>query len=380
MRHRLRPPERRPPDHSRPGRPRRLPGVPARGRSRPALRRVRPGASVHVPPALARPRPDRDLLVPRRVAHARARLARRALRARDRRGRGTGRGDAVPRRVPLPPLRGQAPLRAPGVGRLRERDGLRAGLRASSSRDASGFRYPRENYLADMDDGFYSADYLRAWIRAAQVRAYLREAIGEDWWRRPETGVVPARPVRPGHAAVERGCRRAGSASTRSTPTRSSPSSPGAGCRTTGRSSLPPTLSVADGATPRGASQDDRPFAARSGRDAAGRRAALRGGEEAPLRDGLRAAVLRAAGSRGAARLRRQGVHGRQLPLRRGHDEGEGGRGRAVCRRRRRRARRGPERARAPVRARLATSATSSLRSCARCASRASTWGRESCS
>ena len=40
-----------------------------------------------------------------------------------------------------------------------------------------------------MDDGFYSADYLRAWIRAAQVRAYLREAIGEDWWRRPDTGV-----------------------------------------------------------------------------------------------------------------------------------------------------------------------------------------------
>ena len=39
-----------------------------------------------------------------------------------------------------------------------------------------------------MDDGFYSADYLRAWIRAAQVRAYLRETIGEDWWRRPETG------------------------------------------------------------------------------------------------------------------------------------------------------------------------------------------------
>ena len=70
VRHRLRPPQRRPPDHSRPGRPRRLPGVPARGRARAALRRVRPGASVHVPAALARPRPDRDLLVPRRVAHA----------------------------------------------------------------------------------------------------------------------------------------------------------------------------------------------------------------------------------------------------------------------------------------------------------------------
>lgn len=53
---------------------------------------------------------------------------------------------------------------------------------------ASGFRYPREGYLGDMDDGFYSADYLRAWIRAAQVRAALRARIGDDWWRRPETG------------------------------------------------------------------------------------------------------------------------------------------------------------------------------------------------
>jgi hypothetical protein len=53
---------------------------------------------------------------------------------------------------------------------------------------ASGFRYPRAGYLADMDDGFYSADYLRAWIRAAQVRAHLREQVGPDWWRRRETG------------------------------------------------------------------------------------------------------------------------------------------------------------------------------------------------
>jgi hypothetical protein len=53
---------------------------------------------------------------------------------------------------------------------------------------ASGFRYPRVNYLADMDSGFYSADYLRAWIRAAQVRAYLRRSVGDDWWRSRETG------------------------------------------------------------------------------------------------------------------------------------------------------------------------------------------------
>jgi hypothetical protein len=39
-----------------------------------------------------------------------------------------------------------------------------------------------------MDEGFYSADYLRAWIRAAQVRSYLRSTVGEDWWESPETG------------------------------------------------------------------------------------------------------------------------------------------------------------------------------------------------
>jgi hypothetical protein len=39
-----------------------------------------------------------------------------------------------------------------------------------------------------MDEGFYSADYLRAWIRAAQLRAHLRGAIGADWWEQRATG------------------------------------------------------------------------------------------------------------------------------------------------------------------------------------------------
>jgi len=59
---------------------------------------------------------------------------------------------------------------------------------AEDLRVATGFRYRSDGYLADMDDGFYSADYLRAWIRSAQLRAYLRETIGVDWWRRRETG------------------------------------------------------------------------------------------------------------------------------------------------------------------------------------------------
>jgi hypothetical protein len=53
---------------------------------------------------------------------------------------------------------------------------------------ATGFRYPRENYLADMDWGFYTADYLRAWIRSAQLRHRLRADLGAEWWRSPDTG------------------------------------------------------------------------------------------------------------------------------------------------------------------------------------------------
>jgi hypothetical protein len=53
---------------------------------------------------------------------------------------------------------------------------------------ATGVRYPADGHLADMDAGFYSADYLRAWIRHAQLRAHLIDEVGEDWWRNPGTG------------------------------------------------------------------------------------------------------------------------------------------------------------------------------------------------
>jgi len=54
--------------------------------------------------------------------------------------------------------------------------------------EATGVRYRADAYLADMDGGFYSADYLRAWIRSAQLRDYLVREIGQDWWRNAETG------------------------------------------------------------------------------------------------------------------------------------------------------------------------------------------------
>jgi hypothetical protein len=55
---------------------------------------------------------------------------------------------------------------------------------------ATGVRYDPRGYLADMDSGFYSADYLRAWIRSAQLRTYLLNEIGDDWWRSPQTGDI----------------------------------------------------------------------------------------------------------------------------------------------------------------------------------------------
>jgi hypothetical protein len=69
--------------------------------------------------------------------------------------------------------------------------------RGASSRDyrplltaATGLRYDERGHLSDMDAGFYSADYLRAWIRSAQLSAYLRREVGEDWWRSARTGEI----------------------------------------------------------------------------------------------------------------------------------------------------------------------------------------------
>jgi hypothetical protein len=72
-------------------------------------------------------------------------------------------------------------------GRFRE-DGGTPGGYSERLTAATGIHYPAENYLSDMDSGFYSADYLRAWIRSAQLRQFLVREVGESWWRSPETG------------------------------------------------------------------------------------------------------------------------------------------------------------------------------------------------
>ena len=105
-------------------------------------------------------------------------------------------------------------------GRYAEDGGTPAGY-SELLTEATGIRYPAENYLADMDSGFYSADYLRAWIRSAQLRAAPRS--------RGRGGLVaPPRDRRRGCAssgARGRGRRarrsRRGSATSRSTRRRS---------------------------------------------------------------------------------------------------------------------------------------------------------------
>jgi hypothetical protein len=72
-------------------------------------------------------------------------------------------------------------------GRFRENGGSAEGY-SERLTSATGVFYRPDAYLADMDAGFYSADYLRAWIRSAQLREHLAGEIGPDWWRSSETG------------------------------------------------------------------------------------------------------------------------------------------------------------------------------------------------
>jgi hypothetical protein len=69
-------------------------------------------------------------------------------------------------------------------------DGAAAAGYSERLTEATGVRYPESNFLSDMDAGFYSADYLRAWIRSAQLRAHLLKTVGDDWWRSPQTGEI----------------------------------------------------------------------------------------------------------------------------------------------------------------------------------------------
>jgi len=51
------------------------------------------------------------------------------------------------------------------------------------------FRHPESHYLMDVDDGFYTANYLRAWVFEAQVRRVLKETFGDNWFEKKGAGI-----------------------------------------------------------------------------------------------------------------------------------------------------------------------------------------------
>ncbi len=51
-----------------------------------------------------------------------------------------------------------------------------------------GVRIAPERYLEDVDDAFYVAQYLRAWIFEMQLRAYLEKQFGVEWFGTPQAG------------------------------------------------------------------------------------------------------------------------------------------------------------------------------------------------
>lgn len=54
---------------------------------------------------------------------------------------------------------------------------------------ATLFAYGEEDYLQDVDPGFYAARYLRAWQLEAAVTGELVRRYDEDWFRNPGAGV-----------------------------------------------------------------------------------------------------------------------------------------------------------------------------------------------
>lgn len=59
---------------------------------------------------------------------------------------------------------------------------------AALQTEATGFVRSPAMYLSDVDDGFYSGAYLRAWAFEAGLREYLRTRYGYRWWASRKAG------------------------------------------------------------------------------------------------------------------------------------------------------------------------------------------------
>lgn len=75
--------------------------------------------------------------------------------------------------------------------------------------DATGFQYLDEDYLLDVDPGFYAARYLRAWQLEAMMARHLTERHDRDWFRNPAAGedvraLMARGQAEPAHVLAER--------------------------------------------------------------------------------------------------------------------------------------------------------------------------------
>jgi hypothetical protein len=50
------------------------------------------------------------------------------------------------------------------------------------------YKHPPSHYLITVDDAFYSAQYLQAWIFEAQLKEFLRHEYGDEWFNKPKAG------------------------------------------------------------------------------------------------------------------------------------------------------------------------------------------------
>ena len=143
--------------------------------------------AVHLPPHLARPRADRDLLVHRRGDLARAGLARAVLRPLRRAGRRERRRDGLPRGAALPPLRGEAPLRARLLVALPRRRRHARGLRGVPHR-GDGHPLPLRRLPVRHGRGLLLGRLPARVDPLGAAAPPPDQTVGEDWWRNPATG------------------------------------------------------------------------------------------------------------------------------------------------------------------------------------------------
>ena len=53
---------------------------------------------------------------------------------------------------------------------------------------ATKFKTGSTEFLFDLDDGFYSASYVRAWAFEVQLREHLKTRFGQRWWASRRAG------------------------------------------------------------------------------------------------------------------------------------------------------------------------------------------------